>query len=490
MDADVIVIGAGPTGLLLAGDLAAQGVRVTVVEKRPATVSNLTRAFAVHARTLEVLDARGLADDLLTTGQVVPRVRLFGRIDVDLSRLPTRFPFVLITPQYEVERLLRRRAEGAVTFRFDTRVTAIRQDASTVTVDVEGADGPETLRSAWLVGADGVHSTVRPAVSIPFPGRTVIRAMVLADVRLTTTPTDPLTVAGRSGALGFLAPFGHGWYRFIGWAGERTLDDPVTLDEARAIARFTLGDDYGMHDARFLTRFAADERQAPTYRAGRVLLAGDAAHVHSPAGGLGMNTGLQDAANLGWKLAAVVRGADAALLDTYQAERHPVGRQVLRASGTVLRLAVGRGPLAAAGRRLLPWLLAHVRPVARKAALTVSAIGVAYPSPRGAHPLVGRRAADLPLRPGPGGATLAQALRPGRFVVVQAAGPDASFAPVPGEVDVAERVVVRRADGGSDALLVRPDGYVAGAYRTAGAPGSPATTPATSPATSPRRATL
>jgi hypothetical protein len=299
---------------------------------------------------------------------------------------------------------------------------------------------------------------------VGFPGRTVIRAMVLADVRLERSPASTLDVAARADALGFLAPFGDGWFRFIGWHGERPLDEPVTLDEVRTIARTTLGDDFGMHDPRFLTRFAADERQAPTYRVGRVLLAGDAAHTHSPAGGLGMNTGLQDAANLGWKLAAVVRGHDASLLDTYQVERHPVGRQVLLVSGTILRLAVWPGPVAAVARRTLAALLAHVRPVRRRAALVVSAVGVTYRRPRGAHRLVGTRAPDVALRPGPAGARLAEALRGGRFVVVQPEGDDATFGPAHGEVDVAERVVVRRADGGADALLVRPDGYVAAAW--------------------------
>lgn len=475
MDADVIVVGAGPTGLLLAGDLAAGGARVVVVEKRPAALSNLTRAFAVHARTLEVLDARGLADELLATGRAVPRVRLFDRLEVDLGGLDTRFPFVLVTPQYEVERLLHRRTDAAgVVFLHDTEVTDVRQDRTGVDVDVVGPDGSRRLRAAWLVGADGVRSTVRRAVRIGFPGRTVIRAMVIADVRLERSPADILNVSARRNALGFLAPFGDGWYRFIGWHGERPLDEPVTLDEIRAIARTTLGDDYGMHDARFLTRFAADERQAPTYRVGRVLLAGDAAHTHSPAGGLGMNTGLQDAANLGWKLAAVVRGHDPSLLDTYQDERHPVGRQVLIASGTILRLAVRPGPLAAAGRRVLAAGLAHLRPVQRRAARLVSALGVAYGRPRGAHRLVGTRVPDLPLGTGAGGTRLAEALRGGRFVVVQTAEGAVSFAPAPGELDVAERVVVQRSDGGADALLVRPDGYVADARtvtpRTAATP--------------------
>jgi 2-polyprenyl-6-methoxyphenol hydroxylase-like FAD-dependent oxidoreductase len=471
MDADVVVVGAGPTGLLLAGDLATAGVRVLVVEKRPSELSNLTRAFAVHARSSEVLDARGLADQLVKTGQPVSRVRLFDRLEIDLDLLPTRFPFVLVTPQYEVERLLRRRAEEAgATFRHDTEVTWLHQDDDGVTVGVTSPDGPGTLRVAYLVGADGVRSVVRASVGAPFPGHTVISAMVLADVRLATRPPDVLTVASRAGALGFLAPFGDGRYRFIGWDGDHDVDAPVTDDEIRRIARSTLGTDYGMHDVTFASRFAADERQAPQYRYGRVLLAGDAAHVHSPAGGLGMNTGLQDAANLGWKLAAVVHGADAAVLDTYQAERHPVGRQVLRASGTILRLATRPGPVVAAARRAVVAVVSRSAPVRRRAAGQVSAIAVAYPRPRGSHRLVGRRAPDLALVPGPRGDRLAEALRTGRFVLVlprPSADSEALTArpPVtPGELSAADRVVVHRADDDPTALLVRPDGYIASAF--------------------------
>ncbi|MFI2102310.1 FAD-dependent monooxygenase [Isoptericola sp. NPDC019693] len=472
MDADVVVVGAGPTGLLLAGDLARDGARVVVVEKRPADLSNLTRAFAVHARTLEALDARGLADALLPTGRAVRRIRVFGRVDVRLDTLPGRFPFVLVTPQYEVERLLRRRAEDAgATFRHGLRVSGVdqRDDGATV-VAVEEPGGaakePVRLRAPWVVGADGVRSTVRTAAGLPFPGETVIRAMVLADVRLTRPPEDALTVASAGGALGFLAPFGGDRYRFIGW--DETLDPgddgPVDLDEVRALARATLGDDHGMAELRFATRFAADERQVPRYRAGRVLLAGDAAHAHSPAGGLGMNTGLQDAANLSWRLAAVVRGADDAVLDGYSAERHPVGAQVLRTSGTILRLATDRGRGAAVVRAAGAVLLGRAAPVRRRAAGAVSALGVRYPAPPGAHPAAGRRVPDLPLAPGPAGSRVAEALRAGRFVLVAPrSGPPADVPRAPGELDADDRLVVRRADGHDATLLVRPDGYLADA---------------------------
>lgn len=464
MDTDVIVVGAGPTGLLLAGDLATAGARVTVLEKRPAALSNLTRAFAVHARSLEVLDARGLADELVDKGQPVKSIRLFQRLTISLEDLPSRFPYVLVAPQYEVERLLRRRAEEAgAELRYDTEVASLTQDAESVTVTA--ADGSRP-RARYLVGTDGARSTVRGAIGVPFPGRAVIRSMVLADVRLARTPADTLTVAAANESLGFIAPFGDGWYRFIGWHGNRDVseDEPVDLDEVRSIARATLGDDFGMSDPRFLSRFHSDERQAPTYRRGRVLLAGDAAHVHSPAGGLGMNTGMQDAANLGWKLAAALRlpdAAGAAVLDSYEAERHPVGKQVLRASGGILRAATSSGPVAKVASTIGVGIVSRAAPIRRRAAGFISALGIAYPRPRGAHPLVGTRARDLPLE---GGSRLAEALRPGRFVLVAPAGAPTPDLPAAfGEVDLAERVLTRRADGGATTLLVRPDGYVAAA---------------------------
>ncbi|MCZ9342015.1 FAD-dependent monooxygenase, partial [Streptomyces sp. TRM76130] len=218
-------------------------------------------------------------------------------------------------------------------------------------------------RAAYVVAADGMRSAVRQAVGLPFPGRSVIRSMVLADVRLAEEPEEYVTADAAGDAFALLAPFGDGYHRVVGWRRGRNVPDdaPVELAEIKEITRLALGRDYGMHDARWLSRFHSDERQAPAYRAGRVFLAGDAAHVHSPAGGQGMNTGLQDAANLSWKLAAVLRGhAPDALLDSYQAERHPVGRAVLRSSGGILRLATARRPWSPALRAVGTTVLGHV----------------------------------------------------------------------------------------------------------------------------------
>ncbi|WP_406862408.1 FAD-dependent monooxygenase [Streptomyces sp. HUAS MG47] len=462
-DTDVLVVGSGPTGLLLAGDLAAAGQGVTLVERRPHGISNMTRAFGVHARTLELLDARGLADELVETGMKLTGLRLFRRLSLDLGRLASRYPFLLITPQYQVERLLERRALAAgVEFRHSTELRGLRQDGDTVTAELTDPDGKEiALTARYLVGADGHRSGVRGALGLPFPGVSVIRSIVLADVRLTEEPEGLLTVNGAEDSFAFIAPFGDGWYRVMGWNRNRQVPDsePVDLDEVREIARQALGTDYGMHDARWISRFHSDERQAPAYRAGRVFLAGDAAHVHSPAGGQGMNTGLQDAANLSWKLVSVLRG-DApdpeALLDSYQGERHPVGKTVLRSSGTIVRLAMAHTIPKRAVRALATGVLNAVHPAQDKAMGQLSGIGIAYAADSAAaRHSGGGRAPDAALDRG----RLYELLRDGDFVLVTPQAADAAAASIPqapGRLAKATWADPSR----RTTMLVRPDGYV------------------------------
>ena len=261
-------------------------------------------------------------------------------------------------------------------------------------------------------------------------------------------------------------PFGDGWHRVIAWNRANQLPDtaPVDFEEVRATVRRVMGSDLGMHDPRWISRFHSDERQVPRYRDGRVFLAGDAAHVHSPAGGMGMNTGLQDAVNLGWKLTAAIKGwAPDGLLDTYHEERHPVGRRVLRTSGD----DPARRPDEVARPAHHPRRRAAARdphrPVARRMAGAVSGIDLAYPAPPGAHPLTGRRAPDIPLA-GTGPRTLYAALRPGRFLLVIPPNVDVATARPGGWAD---RVDLAMAGGPTrTVVLVRPDGYIAWADET------------------------
>lgn len=464
LTSDVVVVGAGPTGLLLAGDLATAGLRVTVLEKRGAE-SNLTRAFAVHARTLEALDARGVADELIASGTALGSLRLFGRVQVELGSLPTRFPFVLITPQSNTERVLQERAlKAGATILRGAEVVGLRQDGEGVSLEVGGNGGTTTHRARYAVGTDGVRSTVRDLLGIPYPGESVISSVLLADVRLEREPAETLTVGATEHGFAFLAPFGDGWYRVIAWDRARQLPDgaPVTLSEVADITRTVLGVDHGLHDPRWMSRFHSDERQVPNYRSGRVFLAGDAAHCHSPAGGQGMNTGLQDAANLGWKLAAVVEGwAPDALLDSYQTERHPVGRKVLRSSGALVRLALAHSGPTRALRAALASAAGHLGPVAERGARAVSGIGISYPAPPGAHHLVGRRLPDLRLavdEPG-GPERLHEALRAGKSVLIS--NDELSVADPWAERLVTAAPADPHGKLRDTVLLVRPDGYAA-----------------------------
>ncbi|WP_152362037.1 FAD-dependent monooxygenase [Microlunatus speluncae] len=457
----VLVVGAGPTGLMLAGDLAAQGIDVMVVEQRPEE-SKLSRAFAVQARTLELLDARELADPLVATGVEVDELAvLFESLVIDLSILPSRFPFLLITPQSETERLLARRATRlGATIRRGLTVTAVRQDANSVDVNLLDRNGVTTNhRADWLVGADGVNSTVRRALRMPFPGKTVVSSVMLADVQLTEPPETELTFDRGSAGFFFVVPFGDGWYRVIAWNRDRPLPDdaPVDLEEIRDVLFRIAGTDFGLAEARWLSRFHSDERQVPRYRNGRVFLVGDAAHTHSPAGGQGMNVGLQDAANLSWRLAAAIHGhGPARQLDGYHAERHPVGKAVLRSSGSLLRLAVAETPFWQRANWVIETAsrLAHVPD---RIIRQISGIGLRYPRPFASHRLCGTRVPDVSLIAHAAPTRVYAELRTGRFLLILP--PQSSHAPMEAWRD---RVSLGTStEPGTTAKLIRPDGYIA-----------------------------
>ncbi|MFC4946780.1 FAD-dependent oxidoreductase [Pseudonocardia sp. GCM10023141] len=471
MDERVIVVGAGPTGLMLAHELALAGISCTLLEKR-SEQANLTRAFGMASRTLELLDARGLADELVAEGNIVPAAQLNGGVSIDLSLIESRFNFMLITPQSITERMLEQRCvESGVEIVRGAQVTAVEQDGDGVTLTVTGPEGSRTERAAYVVGCDGTHSAIRSAVGITFVGKENVTPITLADVELRDRPSDAVAAAVNREGVCLVVPFGDGYHRMIIWDRRNdhiAIDTPLTTDELRDSATRIAGTDFGMSEPRWKSRFLAEQRQAEHYRAGRVLIAGDAAHSHSPIGAQGMNTGIGDAMNLGWKLAAVVRGtAKATLLDTFESERHPVGRMVLALTGGLTRATLIKSDIGLKIVQFAMRTVLSVEAIRRRPRGLVSGVGIAY-APRGQHPhrLAGKRALDLELA---GGQRLYEALRNATFVLVDAS-PDGTAAAqaTRGWGDrVAARTVVRRAGVTPQVLLVRPDGYVAWAADSA-----------------------
>ncbi len=448
--ADVVVVGAGPTGLMLACELALGGVAVRVLEERAST-PNITRAFAVHARTLELLDARGLADGLIPRGVAVYELAPPGGTTLDLRELPGRYAMLLIVPQSGTEQMLEARAdELRVPIVRGAEVVALTQDDDGVTIQSAGG---ETIRAKYVVGCDGAHSTIRNLVGIDFVGKQYETHILLADVALSRAPTDTLTGVTNERGVVLMIPFGDGWFRAIAWDRLREqapLSEPVTLDEMRDSFARIAGEDFGMTDMRWSSRFLSERRQARHYRSGRAFIAGDAAHVHSPLGGQGMNTGIGDAMNLGWKVAAAVNGsAPAWLLDSYETERHPVGAAVLRTTDAFNQVVLGRSRVQRIARNIVIGTLTRVPRTRRLMREFLSGIGIAYAHKRGDNPLVGRRMPDVECN----GKRVYELLRNGEFVLVTA---------TPVEVGRSGIVhVVGRHPELPAAVLVRPDSYVA-----------------------------
>ncbi|MFG1925208.1 FAD-dependent monooxygenase [Cryptosporangium sp. NPDC048952] len=374
---DVVVVGAGPTGLWLAGELRLGGATVTVVEARAQRDPN-SKALTIHPRTIEIFDCRGVVEPFLAEGLRIPNGH-FGALPdrMDFSVLDTPYPFTLALVQARTEELLEARAVSLG--------ATVRRGCSVVglaAAGVELADG-SVIEARYIVGCDGVRSTVREAAGIDFPGTDATTWGWLGDVVLDAPPERGFaSIAGVEGGL-MIVPLPGGIHRFVG--GDPVGDRPGELqfDEFRATVRRIAGTDFGMRDPVWLSRFGNATRQAASYRRGNVLLAGDAAHMHFPTGGVGMNVGIQDAHNLGWKLAAVVTGrADESLLDTYHEERHPVGAELLRHTRAQTALINAYSAEGQALRSVLSEMIAIAPDLSRELAERLSGLSVAYASGR------------------------------------------------------------------------------------------------------------
>ena len=470
----VVIAGGGPTGLMLAGELALAGIDVAIVERRPTQYLAGSRAGGLHSRTIEVFDQRGIADRFLAEGQKA-QVAAFATNRLDISDFPTRHNYGLGLWQNHIERILAGWIdELPVTFHRGREVTGFTHDDTGV--DIQISDG-ETLRAQYLVGCDGGRSLVRRTAGIDFPGHDPTMSAMIAEVEMNEEPELGMrrTASGIHGLskVEYEIRDGEIIYKTGGTvrvmvteAHVGSTSEPTLRDLSEALVAL-YGTDYGIHSPTWISRFTDMTRQAAEYRKGRVLLAGDAAHVHSPVGGQGLNTGVQDAVNLGWKLAQVMKGTSPeSLLDTYHVERHPVGARVLR--NTMAQTALMRvDDRTEALRESVAELLSMDEPRKRFAAM-MSGLDIQYDLGPG-HPLLGRRMPDLDLITTSGPLRVYTLLHHARPVLLNFGGPrgvditpwadrvqslDASY-DGPWELPVLGAVTA------PTAVLIRPDGYVA-----------------------------
>jgi len=490
MDAyDVAVVGGGPVGMWLAAELHRGGVRPVVLERRAERLP-YSKALTIYPRTVEQFAMRGLADRWLAEGTPVPSSHFaLLKNRLDFSFLPTRYPYTLFLPQRRTEELLEEHlAELGVPYLRQYDVTGLRQDETGVDLDVDSPEGPVVVRAGYVAGCDGATSVVRAAAGIDFAGTPDTWRTILGDIELADPPQAPALTLNQPGGSMYMVAIGGGRYR-LAVIDHATLRDPieapVTFGELRASALRLAGTDFGMRETpdAWLSRVGNAARQAARYRSGRVLLAGDAAHIHYPAGGQGLNLGLQDATNLAWKLAAEIRGwAPPGLLDTYHAERYPVGLDVIDDSLAQCGLIANPSREGIALRDRFNTILGAHASLRRELAVRLSGLGIRYPASgqvaeQLAGQLAGQRVPDLdlpsaePPSAGPGqapAATIFGLLHSARFVLLNL-GSAAPRPDPPLQGSFAGRLDIVTTELAGDhpewarvrAMLIRPDGYIA-----------------------------
>jgi 2-polyprenyl-6-methoxyphenol hydroxylase-like FAD-dependent oxidoreductase len=459
----VVVAGGGPAGMMLAAELALAEVDVALVERRPDHALADSRAGGFHSRTIEVLDQRGVAGRFLEEGRTA-QVATFGAATLDMSDFPSRHPYSLGIFQNEIERIMAGwLAELPVRILYGSEVTGFAQDESGVDVELAGG---ESIRARYLAGCDGGRSLIRKAAGIEFPGWDATRSNLIAEVELTEEP--PRGVRHDAAGVHGLHPMGDGrTFRVVVTEHELGRAPDPTLDDLSEALVAVFGTDFGAHAPTWISRFTDMTRQAADYRAGRVLLAGDSAHVHYPVGGQGLSLGVQDAVNLGWKLAQVVDGTSPeSLLDTYGAERHPVTARVLRYTMALTALQ-RRDDRVEALSDLVSEVAAMDEP-RRLLAGIVSGLDIDYDLGEG-HPLLGRRMPDLDLVTAGGSLRVFELLHTARPVLLDLGKSGGlGLGPWAGRVRVVDaecagpwELPVLGAVSPPAAVLIRPDGYVA-----------------------------
>ena len=400
---EVLIVGAGPTGLTTAIELARRDIKVRIIERRTKP-STRSKALVVHARTLEFMDILGVADEMVRRGYTSPGIDFSSSAEKPLRAsmygLDTRFPFILVLPQAETEAILERRLNDfGIEVERGHSLIDFQHTESEVISKVESGNNDFEIKSQYLVGADGAKSIVRQTLGLPFEGSAYDWTAFLGDVQLKGHHAEGGTEQhSNDRGLAFIVPFNDGSHRIVTidrhYQGEDTRE--LKLEELQESISSILEKPVKLSEPKWLSRWGASLRLAPTYRVGRVLLGGDAVHTHSPAGGQGLNTGIQDAFNLGWKLALAVEGtAPKTILDTYNSERHAIGKRVLRTSDFLLKSLLLRQPILRKLRSILFQLLIPLPFVQRNLALNLSGLGISYET--GTGELAGKRIPDMEL---------------------------------------------------------------------------------------------